>query len=160
MKTAIFAGGCFWGVEYYMLKCDGVESVASGYIGGNIDNPTYEQVKEGDTGHAEAVLITYDETKTDYETLLKMFMEIHNPCQLNGQGYDLGTQYRSEIYYQTEEEKEITLKVIDLLKSMGLDVVTKVTKATKFYVAEDYHQNYYNIKGALPDCHARVVRFK
>ncbi len=160
MKTAIFAGGCFWGVEYYMLKCEGVESVVSGYIGGSVPHPTYEQVKTGNTGHAEAVLVSYDETKTDYETLFKMFMEIHDPCQTDGQGYDLGTQYRSEVYYQSEQEKEIIEKVIDSLRTLGYNIATKVTEATQFYIAEDYHQNYYNDKGTLPDCHARVIRFK
>ncbi len=159
MKTAIFAGGCFWGVEYYMLKCEGVKSVVSGYIGGSVVNPSYQQVKTGTTGHAEAVRIEYDETLSNYEALLKMFMEIHDPCQLNGQGYDLGTQYRSEIFYQTEEEKEIATNIIEILKSKDYDVVTKITKATEFYVAEDYHQNYYNDKGTLPDCHAYTKRF-
>lgn len=159
MEEAIFAGGCFWGVEYYMLKEQGVLSVESGYIGGEKPFPTYLEVKTGQTGHAEAVRILYDATLTNYEKLLVCFMEIHDPTQLNGQGYDLGTQYRSEIFYKDDSQRQIAQKVVALLVEKGYEVVTKISPATTFYVAEDYHQNYYNHKGTLPDCHAKVKRF-
>ncbi len=158
-KTAIFAGGCFWGVEHYMQKQPGVISVESGYIGGHVAYPTYEQVKSQTTGHAEAVRITYDPQKTDYETLLRFFFEIHDPTQADGQGIDIGSQYRSEIFYQTEEEKLITEKVIGILRERGYDVVTKVTPASPFYEAEDYHQDYFEHHEGEPDCHFYTKRF-
>lgn len=158
-KTAIFAGGCFWGVEHYMQIQRGVVSVQSGYTGGCIENPSYEQVSTQVTGHAEAVKITYDSTITDYETLLRFFFEIHDPTQNDGQGIDIGTQYRSEIFYQTEEEKEITLKVIAILRDKGFDVVTRVTEAGSFYPAEAYHQDYFERHKGEPDCHFYTPRF-
>lgn len=159
MKFAYFAGGCFWGVEYYMLKCTGVLSVKSGYMGGKLDNPTYQDVKTGLTGHAEVVEIQYDEMVTNYEKLLKIFMEIHDPCQLDRQGYDKGTQYRSEIFVCDNKQREIAEHVIDLLKNNGYDVVTKITDVSTFYIAEDYHQNYYNGKNSMPSCHSWTKRF-
>ncbi len=158
-EVAIFAGGCFWGVEHFMQKNEGVLSAVSGYIGGNVENPTYQEVKSGSTGHAEAVKITYDPTKVDYETLARLFFEIHDPTQVDGQGYDLGTQYRSEIFYLNEEQKEIIEKLIAILKEKGFNVVTKLTEASTFYTAENYHQDYYDIKGTEPDCHFRIKRF-
>ncbi len=159
IKYAIFAGGCFWGVEHLMQKQLGVISVVSGYIGGSVENPTYEQVKSKTTGHAEAVRIEYNSELVDYETLAKLFFEIHDPTQLNGQGYDLGEQYRSEVFYCTEYERAIIEKLIEQLEAKGYDVVTKLTPATTFYVAEDYHQDYYEIKGTQPDCHVYTKRF-
>lgn len=158
-EKAIFAGGCFWGVEYYMQKKDGVISVVSGYIGGYKDNPTYQEVCTGTTGHAEAVEITFDRSKVTYEELAKLFFEIHDPTQVDRQGPDVGVQYRSEIFYLNNEQKEITENLIKILKSKGYDVSTKVTKATTFWPAEDYHQDYYDHKGTLPYCHGYSKRF-
>lgn len=159
LDIAIFAGGCFWGVEHYMKQIPGVVSVESGYIGGTIENPTYEQVCQNNTGHAEAVRVTYDTAQTDYETLARMFFEIHDPTQINGQGPDIGEQYRSEIFYSNEEQKLIADKLIAELRSKGYDVATAVTPATIFWVAEDYHQNYYTLKGTVPYCHGYTKRF-
>jgi peptide methionine sulfoxide reductase msrA/msrB len=157
--TAVFAGGCFWGVEYYLQKSPGVISVTSGYIGGHVKNPSYKEVSTGNTGHAEAVKIIYDPEKTSYETLLKLFMEIHDPTQVDGQGPDLGNQYRSGIFYLNNEQKLIADKNIKILKDKGLKVVTEVTPATEFYTAEKYHQDYYANNGKLPYCHAYTKRF-
>lgn len=156
---AIFAGGCFWGVEHLMQKQPGVISVVSGYIGGTVDNPTYEQVCTKKTGHAEAVKITYDPLKVSYETLAKLFFEIHDPTQANGQGPDLGPQYRSEVFYLNPEQKAVAEKLIGQLEAKGYKVVTKVTPATKFWPAETYHQDYYDRKGTEPYCHAYTKRF-
>jgi methionine-S-sulfoxide reductase len=158
-KKAYFAGGCFWGVEHLMQQEEGVINVVSGYMGGHVDNPTYLQVKGHTTGHAETVGITYNSKVTSYETLLKLFMEIHDPTQLNRQGVDIGPQYRSEIFYLTQDEKECAEKVIGILKEKGYEVVTKVTPAGKFWVAEEYHQNYCQVHGIEPECHMRVKRF-
>ena len=128
-------------------------------MGGHVDNPTYLQVKGHTTGHAETVEITYNSKATSYETLLKLFMEIHDPTQLNRQGVDIGPQYRSEIFYLTQDEKECAEKVIGILKEKGYEVVTKVTPAGKFWAAEEYHQNYCQVHGIEPECHMRVKRF-
>lgn len=152
-EIAIFAGGCFWGVEHLLQKQNGVESVESGYIGGEVENPTYEQVRSKTTGHAEAVRVVFDPTKVSYEDIAKLFFEIHDFTQTDGQGYDLGPQYRSEIFYLTEQQKEVAENLISQLEKMGYKVSTKVTLASKFYSAEDYHQDYYEIKGGEPDCH-------
>lgn len=157
--TAIFAGGCFWGVEHLMQKQPGVLSVVSGYIGGKIENPTYEQVCSKKTGYAEAVEIAFDPSVVSYETLAKLFFEIHDPTQLDRQGPDVGNQYRSEVFYTTSEQKIIAQKLIAQLKAKGYPVVTKVTPATKFWPAEKYHQDYYNRKGSAPYCHRYVKRF-
>lgn len=157
--SAIFAGGCFWGVEYFLQKAPGVISVTSGYIGGVVKNPTYKEVCTGNTGHAEAVKVVYDPKKTSYETLLKLFLEIHDPSQVGGQGPDLGDQYRSEIFYMNEEQQKLAAKYLDVLKSKGMKVATAVTKATEFYPAEAYHQDYYFNNGKVPYCHAYTKRF-
>jgi len=157
--TAIFAGGCFWGVEYFLQKSPGVISVTSGFIGGQVRNPSYREVCTGRTGHAEAVKIIYDPDKTSYEKLLKLFLEIHDPTQVGGQGPDLGNQYRSEIFYLNEEQKKTAENNIAILKGKGLKVVTAVTKASEFYEAEDYHQDYYFKNGKVPYCHAYTKRF-
>jgi peptide methionine sulfoxide reductase msrA/msrB len=157
--TAIFAGGCFWGVEYFLQKAPGVISVSSGFTGGYVKNPSYKEVCTGKTGHAEAVKVIYDPEKTSYEKLLKLFLEIHDPTQVGGQGPDLGDQYRSEIFYLNEDQKEIAEKNIGILKAKGLKVVTAITKASEFYQAEDYHQDYYFKNGKIPYCHAYTKRF-
>jgi peptide methionine sulfoxide reductase msrA/msrB len=157
--TAIFAGGCFWGVEYYMQKAPGVISVTSGYTGGHVKNPSYQQVCTGTTGHAEAVKISYDPNKTSYEKLLKLFLDIHDPTQTGGQGPDIGDQYRSEIFYLNNEQKIVAEKYLKILNDKGYRTTTLVTKASEFYDAEDYHQDYYFHKGTLPYCHKFVERF-
>jgi peptide methionine sulfoxide reductase msrA/msrB len=159
IEKAIFAGGCFWGMEYQFEKVDGVKSVVSGYIGGTKDNPTYKEVCNTNTGHAEAVEVTYDASKVSYEELAKLFFEIHDPTQLNYQGPDVGEQYRSEIFYTNDAQKEIAIKLIKILTEKGYNVVTGLTKATTFYNAEDYHQDYYNKTGGTPYCHIYTKRF-
>lgn len=158
-KKAIFAGGCFWGVEHLFQKLDGVISVVSGYSGGKVDNPTYEQVCTGTTGHAEAVEITYDPEKISYRQLAKYFFEIHDPTQLNRQGPDIGNQYRSAVFYTTEEEKQIAEELIQILKNKGYNVVTELNKFEKFWPAEDYHQDYYLKTGKAPYCHFYRKKF-
>ncbi len=142
-----------------MQQQTGVISVESGYIGGTTDHPTYEQVCTQKTGHAEAVRITYDPTKIDYETLAKRFFEIHDPTQQDGQGPDLGPQYRSEIFYLGPEQKAIAERLIRQLEAKGYRIATRVTPATVFWPAETYHQDYYRRKGTEPYCHAYTKRF-
>ncbi len=156
---AIFAGGCFWGMEYYFQKLHGVEKVTSGYIGGELVDPSYEQVKTRTTGHAEAVEVIYDSEIVDYITLAKLFFEIHDPTQVNGQGVDIGPQYRSEIFYLDYDQEVIAKVLIEELRNKGYDVVTNVSAASIFYKAEDYHQNYHGRNGGEPECHFRVKRF-
>lgn len=158
-KTAIYAGGCFWGVEHYMRKAAGVIDVISGYTGGEVENPTYEEVKSHSTGHAEAVKIEYDPLLTDYQTLTRLFLEIHDPTQQDGQGVDIGPQYRSEIYYSDESEKQIAEFLIGVLKEKGYNVVTKISPVCRFWNAEEYHQNYCAKHHIEPECHFRVKRF-
>lgn len=157
--TAIFAGGCFWGVEYYMKKAPGVRSVEVGYIGGHTKNPTYREVCTHTTGHAEAARIVFDPSKTSFEKLARLFFEIHDPTQLNQQGPDKGDQYRTEVFYLNMEQKATTDKLIGLLKQKGFKVVTKVTPATTFWKAEDYHQDYYAKENGTPYCHFYTKRF-
>lgn len=157
--TAIFAGGCFWGVEYFMQKEPGVISVISGYTGGHVKNPSYKEVCTGKTGHAEAVKIVYDPAKTTFEKLLRLFLEIHDPTQVGGQGPDLGDQYRSEIFIMNEEQKNIAEKNLKILSEKGFRISTAITRATEFYDAEDYHQDYYFNNNKLPYCHGYVKRF-
>ena len=157
-SKAIFAGGCFWGVEYYMEKQPGVKSVVSGYTGGKTKNPSYEEVCSGRTGHIEAVEIEYDPSVVSYEELAKLFFEIHDPTQVNRQGPDVGEQYQS-VVYMNDEQKEITEKLIGQLEANGYKVATKVLKASTFYPAEAYHQDYYDRKGSTPYCHGYTKRF-
>jgi peptide methionine sulfoxide reductase msrA/msrB len=156
---AIYAGGCFWGVEYFMQQKDGVKTVTSGYIGGHTDNPTYKEVCNENTGHAEAVEVVFDPSKVTYEELTRLFFEIHDPTHINRQGPDIGDQYRTEIFYLDEDQKIVAEKLISILKSKGYKVATKVTRATTFWPAEEYHQDYYEHKGALPYCHGYTKRF-
>lgn len=152
-EKAIFAGGCFWGVEYYFQKAKGVFSTDVGYIGGYKDNPTYKEVCSGTTGHVEAIEVTFDATKTTYEDLAKLFFEIHDFTQTNGQGPDIGEQYLSEIFYLDENQKQIAEKLIKILTDKGYKVATKLRPATTFWKAEDYHQEYYQKNGHEPYCH-------
>ena len=157
--TAYFAGGCFWGVEYYLQKIKGVKTVVSGYMGGRKENPTYEEVCSGATGHYETVEVVFDPSETSFEVVARTFFEIHDPTQWNHQGPDRGEQYRSAVFYTGEEQKEITEKLINLLKEKGFKVVTEVRPASIFWKAENYHQDYYEHKGAMPYCHGYVKRF-
>jgi peptide-methionine (S)-S-oxide reductase len=146
-EVATFAAGCFWCVEAQYQQLKGVEKVESGYIGGHIENPTYKQVCTGETGHAEACNIYYDPAIISYDELLAAFWIAHDPTQLNRQGNDVGTQYRSAIFYHNEEQKqkaEEYKKKLDEEKAFSGPIVTEITPYTKFYKAEDYHQNYYN----------------
>ena len=147
MEIATFAGGCFWCTEAVFLELKGVEKVVSGYIGGKTLNPTYKDICTGETGHAEAIQITYNPNEVAYEDLLEVFFGTHDPTTLNRQGADVGTQYRSEIFYHSEDQKAKAEKYIQLIQSEKLydkPIVTKISSATTFYPAEDYHQNYYN----------------
>jgi len=157
--TGYFAGGCFWGVEYYMEQADGVISAVSGYMGGNKKDPSYQEVSSHTTGHAETVRVIFDPSKTSYEEVAKLFFEIHDPTQINRQGPDIGNQYRSEIFYKNEAQKETAEKLIDILKNKGYKVTTKLAPAPKFWEAERYHQDYYEHKGGTPYCHRFVKRF-
>ncbi len=153
-QTAIFASGCFWGTEHFLKRSEGVLSTEAGYIGGTTGNPTYQQVCTGETGHAEAVRVVFDASKTDYRTLAKLFFETHDPTQVNRQGPDIGTQYRSGVFYLDDEQKQVAEELIALLREKGIDVATEVTPAGTFWVAEDYHQDYYGKTGGTPYCHA------
>lgn len=156
---ATFAGGCFWGVEYYMQKQKGVLAVIPGYTGGKTEYPDYKKVCSGTTGHVEAVEIIYERGKTDFETLAKYFLEIHDPTQADGQGPDIGEQYKSVIFYSSEDEKKTAEKLLGLLREKGLKTATAVEKAERFWPAEDYHRDYYNTKKSLPYCHSYTKRF-
>lgn len=152
-KRAYYAGGCFWGVEHLLQKLDGVYSVVSGYMGGVKDNPTYEDVCGGDSGHLEVVEVIYDPLVITYETLTKMFFEIHDPTQINRQGPDVGEQYQSAIFYSSSKEYEIASKLISTLKSKGLNVATELFEKVDFWKAEEYHQDYYIKHNKEPYCH-------
>lgn len=151
--TAIVAGGCFWGVEYFLQKMPGVISTTVGYTGGKKEKPTYEEVCSHTTGHAEAVEVVFDPSRVTYEAVLKAFFELHDFTQVNRQGPDIGEQYRSEIFYRNERQKETAEGLIRILKEKGYKVATRLTKAGPFWSAEEYHQDYYDHKGSLPYCH-------
>jgi peptide methionine sulfoxide reductase msrA/msrB len=157
--TAYFAGGCFWGVEYYMEQAPGVLSVESGYMGGSTKDPTYREVSSHGTGYAETVRVVFDPSKTSYEEVAKLFFEIHDPTQVNRQGPDRGDQYRSEVFYRSVEQKKTAEELVSILENKGYKVATLITPASAFYEAEDYHQDYYVNHGGTPYCHKRVPRF-
>jgi peptide methionine sulfoxide reductase msrA/msrB len=159
METAYFANGCFWGTEYYFSKSPGVISTTVGYTGGSKESPTYKDVCTGKTGHAETVEVIFDPSITSFEVLAKLFFEIHDFTQVNRQGPDIGNQYRTEIFYTTDEQKNVSESLIKLLTERGYKVATKVTKAAKFWKAEDYHQDYYDKNGSSPYCHIRKKIF-
>ena len=160
LSRAYFAGGCFWGVEYYLEKLKGVKEVTSGFMGGNVKNPSYTQVIRTNTGHLETVEVLYDPKKISYETLVKTFFEIHDPTQVDGQGPDIGSQYLSAIFTHTKEERDSVNRLITLLENKGLKIATKVLDQVVFYKAESYHQDYYDRKGSTPYCHGYVKRFE
>ncbi len=158
-QRAIFASGCFWGTEYQLSKLEGVISTTVGYIGGHKADPTYQEVCAGHTGHAEALEVIFDPGRVSYEQLARLFFETHDPTQLNRQGPDIGHQYRSAIFYLNDEQKAIGEQLIQLLVAKGYAVVTELTEATTFWEAEDYHQDYYDLKGTLPYCHRYEKKF-
>lgn len=147
MQNATFGGGCFWCTEAVFQNLKGVTKVISGYMGGKTSNPTYEDICTGDTGHAEIIQIEYNEDEISFNDLLLVFFKTHDPTTLNRQGNDVGTQYRSVIFYHNQEQKKQAEDMIDnLTKQMVFDrpIVTEVTPVSEFFQAEDYHQNYYN----------------
>ena len=157
-ETATFAAGCFWCIEEQFKQLDGVISVTSGYTGGTVANPTYKQVCTGTTGHAEACNIVYDPSKISYDRLLAAFFVAHDPTQLNRQGDDIGTQYRSAVFYHSEEQKKLAdyyIKKLNEEKAYNKKIVTEVTPYGMFYKAEDYHQEYYKLNPGQGYC--RVV---
>ena len=167
MDTAIFGAGCFWYVEAQFQMLDGVESVISGYSGGSVKNPTYKEVCLGTTGHAEVCQIVYDPAKISFDELLAVFWKAHDPTQLNRQKNDMGTQYRSVIFYQNEKEKQLAENYKKELNESGAwdkPIITEISPFTVFYKAEDYHQNYFNEHGNESYCEfviqPKVEKFK
>ena len=158
-QKAYFAGGCFWGTEYFFKEAEGVISTSVGYMGGPKKNPTYKEVCSGNTGHIETVEVTYDPSQTSFEKLAQLFFEIHDPTQVDRQGPDVGEQYRSAIFYVDDQQKQISEKLIKMLKDKGLEVATRLVKAEAFWAAEDYHQDYYEKTGKPPYCHFYTKRF-
>jgi len=159
LQTATLAGGCFWCLEAVYDEIKGVQGVESGYAGGHMDNPTYRAVCNGDTGHAEVVQVHFDPNIVSYRDLLNVFFAIHDPTTLNRQGADTGTQYRSAIFYHDEEQKKIAEELIKDLNTQKIwdrPIVTEVTKLDKFYMAEDYHQEYFANNPYQPYCMAVV----
>ncbi len=158
-SRAVFAGGCFWGMEYYMEKLDGVFEVVSGYTGGHLENPSYRDVLSHTSGHVEAVEVIYDPGKVSYEQLARVFFEIHDPTQTDGQGPDIGEQYLSVLFYGSDEELQTAEYLISILEDEGFAVATTLEPKAVFWPAEEYHQDYYQRKGSLPYCHGYVKRF-
>lgn len=161
-QVATFGGGCFWCTEAIFQNVDGVEKVESGYMGGASKNPTYKEVCTGKTGHAEVIQVTYDPKKVTYDELLEIFWKTHDPTTLNRQGADVGTQYRSVVFYHNDEQKRLAEKYKKELteaKAFDQPIVTEITRASVFYKAEDYHQNYYNLNGNASYC-AYVIQPK
>jgi peptide-methionine (S)-S-oxide reductase len=160
-KIATFGGGCFWGVESAFSELDGVIAATSGYMGGWLKQPTYRQVCTDQTGHAEVVQVEYDPAVVSYEQLLELFWEIHDPTTVNRQGPDVGTQYRSVIFYHDERQKaaaQASLKRLDDSGELGSPIVTQIVRASIFYRAEEYHQRYYERMGMAPHCGIRRPR--
>ncbi len=160
LQTATLAGGCFWCLEAVFDEVKGVEGVESGYAGGKMTNPTYRQVCEGNTGHAEVVQVHFDPNIVSYRDLLNVFFAIHDPTTLNRQGNDIGTQYRSAIFYHDDEQKQIAeglIKELNAQKIWDKPIVTQVEKLDKFYMAEEYHQEYFAKNPYQPYCQAVVA---
>lgn len=152
-EEIIVAGGCFWGVEYYFRKLNGVLKTEVGYIGGKKQSPSYEDICQGNSGHYEGVRILFDPNIITLEQVLKYFFEIHDFTQSTGQGNDIGQQYKSRIFYYDDEQKQIALNLIDALSVMNYKVATEIFDMSVFWPAEEYHQAYYNKNGQLPYCH-------
>ncbi len=151
--TAVFASGCFWGTQYHLQQAKGVLTTAAGYTGGRAPHPTYEEVGSGSSGHAEAVQVVFDPAQTSFEALAKLFFETHDFTQVDRQGPDIGSQYRSEIFYLDEGQRQAAEKLKAILAAKGFKVATRVTKAGTFWPAEEYHQGYYQKSGRQPYCH-------
>lgn len=158
-EEAIFAAGCFWGVEYYFKTLPGVLKAEVGYSGGNKKNPTYQDICSGSTGHYEVIRVLYDPSKISYEDLVIFFFEIHDPTQTNGQGPDLGQQYLSVIFYYDDTQKKMASTLIHELELTGIKVATKLLPVTTFWRAETYHQDYYAKTGKQPYCHRYEKKF-
>ncbi|MCF7953591.1 MAG: bifunctional methionine sulfoxide reductase B/A protein [Spirochaetales bacterium] len=159
VERAVFASGCFWGTQYHFEKEPGVIFTQAGYTGGTAESPSYEQVCSGSTGHVEAVEVLYDPEVTDYESLAKLYFETHDPSQKNGQGPDIGEQYLSKVFVMNETQREVISRLIKELSDKGLDIVTQIEPAGKFWPAEAYHQHYYAKKRGTPYCHIYTKRF-
>ncbi len=158
-ERAVFASGCFWGTQYHLDRTEGVLFTRAGYIGGSVEHPTYEQVCAGDTGHVEAVEVFFDPKRTSYERLAKLFFETHDPTQIDGQGPDIGSQYRSKIFYDDEQQHSIAQRLIEEMENRGLSVATVLEPMQPFWPAEELHQHYYDDKGSGPYCHVYTKRF-
>lgn len=157
--TAYFASGCFWGTEYYMMKVPGVLKTEVGFMGGHVEHPTYEQVCTQTTGHVETTCVVFDANLATYEELVKWFFETHDFTQTDGQGPDIGPQYRSYVFYCNEEQKSVAEQYISILTEKGYKVATTLQKASVFWPAEEYHQQYYQQKGTRPYCHKHTKIF-
>ena len=160
LQTATLAGGCFWCLEAVFDEVKGVQGVESGYAGGHVDNPSYRAVCNGDTGHAEVIQLHFDPNVVSYPDLLNVFFAIHDPTTMNRQGADVGTQYRSAIFYHDDEQKKVAEELIQSLNAQKIwdrPIVTEVTKLDKFYMAEDYHQEYFARNTFQPYCQAVVA---
>jgi peptide methionine sulfoxide reductase msrA/msrB len=153
VEKAYFASGCFWGTEYHFMKANGVIKTTVGYMGGKTGHPTYRQVCTGETGHAETTEVLFDPTKTSYEEMVKLFFETHDFTQVNGQGPDIGNQYRSVIFYTSAAQKTVAEKYLAILAHKGFKVATHLERAPDFWKAEEYHQQYYDKKNGTPYCH-------
>ncbi len=152
-EIAYFASGCFWGTEYHFMKAKGVISTTVGYMGGHIKNPTYREVCTGTTGHVETTEVAFDKSKTTYEDMIRLYFETHDFTQVGGQGPDIGDQYRSVIFYASEDQRKIAEKYIGILTEKGYKVATILRPAPEFWKAEDYHQEYYAKNHGTPYCH-------
>lgn len=159
-EEAIYAAGCFWGVEYYLKKLTGVLKTEVGYTGGRQSNPTYQEVCSGTTRHYEAIRVLYQPDKISYEALTRYFFEIHDPTQANGQGPDLGEQYLSAIFYYDEQQQKVAMELMQQLEASGYDLATKLLPVKPFWRAETYHQDYYHKTGKQPYCHHYERKFK
>lgn len=158
LETATLGAGCFWCTEAVFQNLDGVESVKVGYMGGHVKNPTYDQVCSGNTGHAEVAQIEFDPQKISFDELLEVFWKVHDPTTLNRQGADTGTQYRSAIYYHTEKQKEVAIKSLEAQQNkLKAKIVTEITPASEFHVAENYHQDYFKNNPNAPYCRTVIA---
>ena len=155
IETATFGAGCFWCVEAVFQRLNGVQTVKSGYSGGSVKNPSYKEVCQGTTGHAEVIQVTYDKTKVAFDELLEVFWKTHDPTTLNRQGNDYGTQYRSVVFYHNDEQKKLAEKYKEEINKSGAypnPIITEIAPFANFYSAEDYHQNYFNENNSEPYC--------
>lgn len=158
-SVAVFAGGCFWGVQHYFEKVDGVRKTLVGYTGGEESSPSYHDVRNHLTHHVEAVLVEYDDKKVSFSDLCKLFFEIHDPAQTDGVGEDIGPQYRSCVFYTDAEQKVETEQLIEILRSKDYEVNTLILPLQEFWIGEEYHQRYYEKTGGSPYCHFRTKKF-